>query len=128
MRISTAWHYQQGVAETKKFLDEANAELADAVARTAASRAEVERLETEVRAEIAELRTRAEDEAHSRVQAAHDQARKLIADAEERTRALVADAEDRLSQIRIERDAVAGYLESLRGVLTQAEQVAADTK
>ena len=40
----------------------------------------------------------------------------------------MADAEDRLSQIRIERDAVAGYFESLRGVLTQAEQVAADTK
>jgi hypothetical protein len=36
----------------------------------------------------------------------------------------VADAEDRLAQIKIERDAVAGYFESLRGVLTQAEQVA----
>ena len=50
----------------------------------------------------------------------------MIAEAEARTAALVADAEDRLSQIRIERDAVAGYFESLRSVLKQAEHVASD--
>jgi DNA-binding TFAR19-related protein (PDSD5 family) len=48
-----------------------------------------------------------------------------VTDAELRTRVLVADAEERLSQIRIERDAVAGYFESLRGLLTQAEKVTA---
>jgi hypothetical protein len=74
------------------------------------------------------VRDKADEEARERIAAAHDQARKLIADAEERTRALVADAEDRLSQIQIERDAVAGYFESLRGVLTQAEQMAADSR
>ncbi len=45
----------------------------------------------------------------------------MIADAEERTRpAVVAESEDRLAAIRTERDAVAGYLENLRGVLTHA--------
>ena len=106
--------------QTQKFLDDANAELAETIARTAESRAEAERLETKVRTEIAKVRDKADEEARERVAAAHDQARKLIADAEERTRALVADAEDRLAQIKIERDAVAGYFESLRGVLTQA--------
>ena len=120
--------HQEAVAQTQKFVDDANAELAEAVARTAESRAEAERLEAKVRSEIGEVRDRADEEARQRIAEAHEQARKLISDAEERTRALVADAEDRLSQIRIERDAVAGYFESLRGVLSQAQQVAADTK
>ncbi len=44
-------------------------------------------------------------------------------DAEKRSAKLVSDAEERLAQIRIEREAVAGYFESLRGVLSQAEKV-----
>jgi len=60
------------------------------------------------------------------VRDAEDRAATLLAEAETRTRELVADAEDRLAQIRIERDAVAGYFESLRGVLTQAEKVNSD--
>jgi DNA-binding TFAR19-related protein (PDSD5 family) len=36
---------------------------------------------------------------------------------------LVAEAEQRLAAIRVEREAVAGYFESLRGVLSQAEKV-----
>jgi vacuolar-type H+-ATPase subunit H len=59
------------------------------------------------------------------VQDAEARATALVAEAEKRTRALVADAEERLSQIRIERDSVAGYFESLRGLLTQAEKVTA---
>jgi len=35
----------------------------------------------------------------------------------------VSDAEERLDKIRIEREAVAGYFENLRGLLTQAETV-----
>ena len=68
---------------------------------------EAERSSRRSALEIAKVRDKADDEARERIAAAHDQARKLIADAEERTRALVADAEDRLSQIKIERDAVA---------------------
>ena len=47
----------------------------------------------------------------------------MLDDAEERTTRMVNDAEDRLANIRIERDAVAGYFETLRGVLSQAEKV-----
>jgi len=36
---------------------------------------------------------------------------------------MVADAEERLARIRVEREAVAGYFEGLRGVLSQAEAV-----
>jgi vacuolar-type H+-ATPase subunit H len=60
------------------------------------------------------------------VREAEAKAASMIDGAEKRTRAIVADAEDRLSQIRIERDAVAAYFEGLRGVLAQAERAAAD--
>ena len=51
---------------------------------------------------------------------------RFIDEAEARTAKLVADAEERLSQIRIEKEAVAGYFESLRNVLQQAEKVTAE--
>jgi len=35
----------------------------------------------------------------------------------------VSEAEERLARLRVERDAVAGYLEGLRGVLSQAEKI-----
>ena len=54
---------------------------------------------------------------------AEARAKALIADADKQSKQLVADAEDRLAQIRLEREAVAGYFESLRGVLSQAEKV-----
>ena len=50
----------------------------------------------------------------------------MVSDAEARSATLVSDAEERLAKIRIERDAVAGYFESLRGVLTQAEKTTAE--
>ncbi|WP_414172537.1 hypothetical protein [Clavibacter tessellarius] len=38
----------------------------------------------------------------------------------------MADAEERLDRIRIEREAVAAYLENVRGVLTQADDASSD--
>ncbi len=57
---------------------------------------------------------------------AESQAKTLVANAEKQTKKLIAEAEDRLAQIRLEREAVAGYFESLRGVLSQAEKVHSD--
>ena len=68
----------------------------------------------------------AEETARSIVREAEERAAALVDEAEERTQRLVADAEERLAQIRIEREAVAGYFENLRGVLQQAEKVSAD--
>ena len=72
------------------------------------------------------LRGAARAHAERIVRDAEERAAALISDAETRTRDLVTDAEDRLAQIRIERDSVAGYFESLRSVLTQAEKVNSD--
>ena len=47
-------------------------------------------------------------------------------DAEKKATALMKDAEQRLAQIRVEREAVAGYIANLRGVLDSAERVSAE--
>ena len=57
---------------------------------------------------------------------AETRAKALVSEAEARAAALLGDAESRLTQIRSERESVAGYIENLRGVLAQAESVAAD--
>ena len=72
------------------------------------------------------VRLLAEKVAAGIVRDAQERADALIEEAEERTQRLVADAEERLSQIRIEREAVAGYFENLRGMLQQADKVSAD--
>ncbi|MEO5920952.1 MAG: hypothetical protein ABIQ01_07400, partial [Pseudolysinimonas sp.] len=53
-------------------------------------------------------------------------AKAIVTEAEARAAALLGDAEGRLTQIRSERESVAGYIENLRGVLAQAETIAAD--
>ena len=111
------------MSQTQKYLDEATAQLSETTKRTAELRELNDQLDFGAREEAKELKQRSQDEAEQIVLDARAAAKELLDEAEVRTRALVADAEDRLSQIRIERDAVAGYFESLRGVLTQAERV-----
>ena len=106
-----------------RFQTDADAQLAETTARTVELRALNEQLDTGAREEAAAQRKLAEDNAHRIVRDAEKKAKALVAEATKRTRLLVSDAEDRLGQIRIERDAVAGYFESLRSVLTQAERV-----
>jgi uncharacterized protein YjgD (DUF1641 family) len=118
--------HQQAVAQTQKYLDDSTKQLADTNARTVELRALNEKLDAGARDEAKVQRSAANDEAERIVREAEERAAALLADTETRTRELVTDAEDRLAQIRIERDAVAGYFESLRSVLTQAEKVNAD--
>lgn len=106
-----------------RFQTEADSQLADTTARTVELRALNEQLDSGAREEATARRKQAEDDANRVVREAEKKAQALVTEATKRTRLLVSDAEDRLAQIRIERDAVAGYFESLRSVLTQAEKV-----
>jgi hypothetical protein len=54
---------------------------------------------------------------------AESRSKAQLEDAETRSAEMLEDAEERLRQIRLERESVAGYFESLRGVLSQAEKV-----
>ena len=57
---------------------------------------------------------------------AESRAKALVDEAEKRAAALLGDAEGRLVADPVERESVAGYIENLRGVLAQAETVAAE--
>jgi len=114
------------VSQTKKFLDDAARQLAETNQRTLELRVLNDQLDTGARNEAKAEKKLADDTAERVVRDAEEKARAILAESELRTRALVSDAEDRLSQIRIERDAVAGYFESLRSVLTQAERVTSE--
>jgi len=48
----------------------------------------------------------------------------MVADATAQSKKLMDEAEERLSKIRIERDAVAGYFQNLRGLLADADKLA----
>src|SRR5690606_5128109 len=64
--------------------------------------------------------------AKSRLDEAEKRAKELVSDAEQRASKLLGDAEQRLVEIRLERESVAGYIQSLRGVLASAEKLAED--
>ena len=89
-------------------------------------RVEADAIDVDAKAEARELRDRSGNEAAEILSNAEARAKAMVKDADKRTATLVTDAEERLSQIRIEREAVAGYFESLRTVLSQAEKVATD--
>ena len=107
----------------QKYLDEAQAQLAAAQQRAADKRAETDAYDAKTRAAAKAIHDSASKEAARLLADAEHRSKTLLADAEKQSADLLADAEERLTQIRLEREAVAGYFESLRGVLSQAEKV-----
>jgi hypothetical protein len=96
-------------------------QLQEASARAAEKRAEVDQLSTSGIAEARAITEDAQTAATATRRDAEKTAKKLIADAQKQAKALIADAEDRLAKIRVEREAVAGYFENLRGLLAGAD-------
>jgi hypothetical protein len=115
--------HRDAVALARTLQADAERQLQETRERTSELRALNEELATGVREEVRLQTDRAAEDADRVLREAQTRARALVASAEEQTRALVADAEERLTQIRIERDAVAGYFESLRSMLHQADSV-----
>jgi DivIVA domain-containing protein len=117
--------HQHAVSETQKYLEQATRQLSALNQRILETRSLAEELDAGAREGSRLSRIAAEEEAARILHDAQEAARASRSAGEDQTRALVVDAEKRLAQIRIERDAVAGYFESLRGVLLQAERSAA---
>jgi cell division septum initiation protein DivIVA len=107
----------------QKYLDEVQAQLTAAQQRAADKRTEADAYDTKTRAAAKAIHDSASKEAARLLADSEQRSKSLLADAEKQSAELMADAEERLSQIRLEREAVAGYFESLRGVLSQAEKV-----
>ncbi|KZX19897.1 hypothetical protein ACH61_03000 [Rathayibacter tanaceti] len=113
--------HQEAVAQTQRYLDESNLQLADAIRRANDKRLEADTLRSDALDETTRLRRKAQDDSDALLDGARDRAQELIADAERRSRELVDTAERRLDEIRTERDAIAGYVSGLRGLMGQIE-------
>jgi len=115
--------HQEAVASTQRYLDDANAQLADAIRRAADKRLEADALEMTIEVDGRKRREAAETEAADLVSDARERAAAIVSEAEERSTHLVRDAEERLAELREERDGIARYFESLRSALGSAEPV-----
>jgi hypothetical protein len=115
--------HQEAVASTQRYLDDANAQLTDAIRRAADKRLEADALEMTIEVDGRARREAAETEAADLLADARERAAAILSEAEERSTRLVRDAEERLAELREERDAIAQYFESLRGALRSAEPV-----
>ncbi|MBK5237584.1 MAG: DivIVA domain-containing protein [Actinomycetales bacterium] len=119
--------HQEAVAQTQKYIDEAQAQAA--VTRTGALERERAALALEQEA-IAEAHAAREDAAeHVAKLSAEAEARAaaLVSDAEKRSSAMLTEAESTVADLRVEREAVAQYFEGLRLVLGQATDVMSET-
>jgi hypothetical protein len=119
--------HQEAVASTQRYLDDANAQLADAIRRAADKRLEADAVEMTIEVDGRKRREAAETEASQLVSDARERAQAIVTEAEQRSAQLVRDAEERLAELREERDAIAQYFESLRGALSSAEPVDVDS-
>ena len=81
--------HQEAVASTQRYLDDANAQLADAIRRAADKRLEADALEMTI-----------EVDGRKRREASETEAAKLVADARERAAAIVSEAEERSARPR----------------------------
>lgn len=119
--------HQEAVTQTQKYIDDAQVQAA--LARTNAT--ERERAALQVEQEAIELARVLRQEAADRVSAlsedAEKRAAKLLTDAEKRSSTMIAEAKDTVDDLRVEREAVAQYLEGLRLVLDQASDVMSET-
>lgn len=114
--------YQEAVAQTQRYLDDANAQLSNALARLATSRLEAETLEAAARsinkASIEEARIRSEQV----IVTAEAEARAILAATQVKVNQrlhVMESAERKLTQ---ERDSIRVYLNNLKQVIDQVSK------
>ncbi|MEY4741718.1 MAG: hypothetical protein RL672_468 [Actinomycetota bacterium] len=115
--------HQEAVAATQKYLDEANANLANALTRANAARLEAETLEAAAKAITRKTTDDARSKADSTIAAADAEARGIIKSAQEKANTEVRAAEERLQKLYVERDAIKVYIKNLRTVMDRIQFV-----
>jgi len=111
--------YQEAVASTQRYLDDANSQISNALGRVAAARLESETLETAARSINKKSTEEAKAKAEQIISAAEIEARSILAKAKAKVAKRLEQlevAERRLSQ---ERDSILVYLANLKKVIDQ---------
>ncbi|MEN9970339.1 MAG: hypothetical protein RLZZ229_547 [Actinomycetota bacterium] len=113
--------HQEAVAATQKYLDDANSQLANALARANAARLEAETLEAAAISVNQQTTIATRKKADAIIAAADAEAREILAEARNHAAASVAAANREVERIQGERDSVEVYMRNLRKVLDGAQ-------
>jgi vacuolar-type H+-ATPase subunit H len=114
--------YQEAVAQTQKYLDDANAQLSTALTRVATARLEAETLEVGARSINKQAIDDAREKAEGIISAAEIEARSVLADAQTKVaeRLHKLDTEER--KLALEKEGILTYLNNLKQVIDQVNK------
>jgi cell division septum initiation protein DivIVA len=119
--------HQKAVELNNRFLQEAEEQLSETKARLAELRKDHKKIIHAIDEANRSGKSTAEKAASDTLQAAENRAAEIVRSAEEEATSRVAAAERRLVELRAERDTIAGYVESLRSVVSKVVAVEAAT-
>ena len=120
--------HQESVMQTEKYIGAAEAQLATARTRFRSIEAEIEKVQRDAETQAHKLVEKARVAAEKEASSADKLARKKIADAEKYVAAVLASIYSQLEGIRVEREAVASFFDTLRLELQQSLGDAVTTK
>jgi chromosome segregation ATPase len=112
--------HQEAVAATQKYLDDANAQLANALTRANAARLEAETLEAAAISINQQTTESARKKADAIIAAAEAEARSVSSQSNQDLEHQYAQAKTELERLQSERESVEVYLKNLRNVLQTA--------
>lgn len=112
--------HQEAVAATQKYLDDANQQLALALARVNAARLESETLEAAARSTTKNLIDQARAKGEAAIAAAEAEARNIISEATMKSAVRIREAEARLSKLYVEQESASIFLKNLKSLVDAA--------
>jgi len=115
--------HQKAVELNNRFLEEAGSQLAETKARLTQLRSEQKKILAAIEESNRLGKSASERAAQSALRTAEDKATQIVATAENEATARVAAAERRLVELRVERNTIAEYVESLRAVVAKVLDV-----
>lgn len=114
--------YQEAVAQTQKYLDDANAQLSIALTRVTTARLEAETLEIGAKSINKKAIDEAREKAEQIIAAAETQARSNLAEAQAKVAARFHKLESETRKLSMEKESILTYLNSLKQVIDQVNR------
>jgi DivIVA domain-containing protein len=115
--------HQEAVAQTDKYLEAAQEQIARAESLLAEAEVRSKRLISTTDAQVAERQAEATERIDALVSEASQRAAQEVAEAEARAARLITEADAHVASLRVEREAIGQAFEGLRSLLAQASDV-----
>ena len=114
--------YQEAVAQTQKYLDDANAQLSTALTRVATARLEAETLEVGARSINKQAIDDSRAKAETIIAAAELEARSVLAEAQTKVSVRLHKLENEERKLLLEKESILTYLNNLKQVIDQVNK------